>query len=111
MSPGHLWLLVLLAASSLWPGALNGHSVVPEPARTVALKAPAPAPVKSADAGFPLVGAKSALLVDLPSGQVLYDKDADTARPIASLAKLMTALLVVERTKPDTVVTIPNTHN
>ena len=37
-----------------------------------------------------------ALVVDANSSQVLFEKNANTALPIASITKLMTALVVVE---------------
>lgn len=42
------------------------------------------------------VDAKSALLIDLDSDQVLYDQDADQQRYPASITKIMTALLTLE---------------
>jgi serine-type D-Ala-D-Ala carboxypeptidase (penicillin-binding protein 5/6) len=47
--------------------------------------------------GEPRIGAPSAILVDARDGHVLYRRDADARRPIASTTKLMTALLSVER--------------
>jgi serine-type D-Ala-D-Ala carboxypeptidase (penicillin-binding protein 5/6) len=44
----------------------------------------------------PRIDVAAALLVDLGSGQVLVQESRDVARPIASLTKLMTALLVLE---------------
>lgn len=41
-----------------------------------------------------------ALVVDQQTGEVLYAKNAKTALPIASLTKLMTALVVVEAGQP-----------
>lgn len=40
--------------------------------------------------------AQSAILMDAASGRVLYTQDADTPRPIASITKLMTALICAE---------------
>ena len=37
-----------------------------------------------------------ALLMDAASGRVLYEKDADVKRPIASITKIMTCLIVLE---------------
>lgn len=54
----------------------------------------------------PEISAPSAILADLDSGQVLYEKAADEPRPIASLTKIATALLVMERTQPQDVVTV-----
>jgi D-alanyl-D-alanine carboxypeptidase (penicillin-binding protein 5/6) len=45
----------------------------------------------------PSVGASSAVLVDLGTGQVLFRKAPDRARPVASLTKIMTALVVLEK--------------
>lgn len=42
------------------------------------------------------VSAPSAVLQEVSTGQVLMQKDADTPRPMASVTKLMTALLVFE---------------
>lgn len=50
--------------------------------------------------------AAAAILADLDSGQVLFALDPRERRPIASLTKIMTALLVTERTDPDDVVTV-----
>jgi D-alanyl-D-alanine carboxypeptidase (penicillin-binding protein 5/6) len=45
----------------------------------------------------PRVDASAAILMDLESGQVLFSKSPEKARPIASLTKLMTALVVLEK--------------
>lgn len=45
----------------------------------------------------PQVDATSALLVDLSAGQVLLARSPDRPVPVASLTKVMTALLVLER--------------
>ncbi|MEQ2455189.1 D-alanyl-D-alanine carboxypeptidase family protein [Flavonifractor hominis] len=49
-----------------------------------------------AQAAGPNLSAASAILVDGASGRVLYAKDAQQERPIASITKLMTALVAVE---------------
>lgn len=43
------------------------------------------------------ISAQSALVMDLDSGMIIYKKDILKKRPIASLTKLMTALVVLER--------------
>jgi D-alanyl-D-alanine carboxypeptidase (penicillin-binding protein 5/6) len=106
-----LGLLAVLLYSAVNPGALNGQPAKQPTVHTVKLQDPAPAPVKQAGAVEPVVEAKSALLLDLPSGQVLFSKDADTPRPIASLAKLMTALVAVEHTKSEDVVPVGKLTN
>ncbi len=42
------------------------------------------------------VNAESVILINLDSGDVVYEKNADDPRPPASLTKVMTALLLVE---------------
>lgn len=49
-----------------------------------------------ADAAQVTVSAQSAVLMEAESGRVLYAKDADTQRLIASTTKLMTALVALE---------------
>lgn len=51
--------------------------------------------------------ARAAVVLDVVSGEVLYEKDAETAYPIASLTKLVTAMtLLDQKPKMDEVVTI-----
>ncbi len=54
----------------------------------------------------PEVAAAAWLLVDAGSGAELAAFDAGTPRPMASVTKLMTALVVVENTSPDEIVVI-----
>ena len=59
-------------------------------------------------ASAPTLSSRSAVIYEPESGLVLYEKDGDTSRPMASTTKLMTALLASERLSPDTVVTVPS---
>lgn len=54
----------------------------------------------------PTLTAKSALAFDADSGSILYSKNLDQELPIASLTKLMTALVVVKQANLGSVVTI-----
>ena len=59
--------------------------------------------------GIPNTAAKSVMMIDAKSGQVLYEKNADESRAAASTQKLLTALIVAEHgflDKPVTVETI-----
>ncbi len=60
----------------------------------------------SADSG-PAVTAAGAVIMDAGSGKVLWGKNPDTARFPASTTKVMTGLLLVERTRPDDILTAP----
>jgi D-alanyl-D-alanine carboxypeptidase (penicillin-binding protein 5/6) len=52
------------------------------------------------------LSARSAIVVDVESGQVLYAKAPDTRRFPASVTKIMTALLALERGDPNAVVVV-----
>ena len=52
-------------------------------------------------------GPKAGLAFDLADGRILWRRSATAVRPIASLTKLMTALLAVERFSPRQTVRIP----
>ena len=45
----------------------------------------------------------SAILMERSTGEVLYTKDADTSRPLASVTKIMTLLLIMEAIDNDKV--------
>ena len=57
----------------------------------------------------PNVTAASALVADLESGLALYEKAATEARPPASTAKIMTALVVIDQVPVDDVVVVSPT--
>lgn len=95
-------LLLLAHASAL--GALSPQSAPP----------PTPVPPNGSPSPFlsrlfeprdpipvPSVGTSAAILVEMGSGQVLFRKASDRARPVASLTKIMTALIVLEKEKGD----------
>lgn len=56
--------------------------------------------------GKPEVTAQAAILMDMKTGAVLYEKNADQIMEPASLTKIMTGLLAVELLDPATEVTI-----
>ena len=55
-------------------------------------------------AGAPQVQARAAVLMDAETGQVLFAKNAHQPLPPASLTKIMTAIVVLERCELDAVV-------
>lgn len=55
------------------------------------------------------VSAQSAILMEQDSGRVIFEKDAHTQRRIASITKIMTAILAIESGKLDETVTVSNT--
>ena len=59
-------------------------------------------------AGAPVrVKAKGALLADAATGQVLWSRDPTTPRPMASVTKVMTALLVLESNRLSEKIRVP----
>jgi D-alanyl-D-alanine carboxypeptidase (penicillin-binding protein 5/6) len=59
------------------------------------LTAPNTSPLMSHE--VPTVTARSVMIIDAHSGDVLYEKNADELRPAASTQKLLTALIIAER--------------
>jgi D-alanyl-D-alanine carboxypeptidase len=120
-------IAVVMAALAAGCGSSRVSSRRPPPAPALHPVAPplqvANGPVAAADPGRrPLilrtVGAadpvhvhfkrppRSGLLFDLDTGEVLWRRHPARERPIASLTKMMTALLVVDRARPDSRVLI-----
>lgn len=60
----------------------------------------------TAQAELPTITAKSVLLFDANSGKVLYKKNENAQRPVASTQKLLTALIVAEDGGMERIVTI-----
>ena len=50
--------------------------------------------------------ARSTIVMDMDSGRVLYEKNADEKRLIASITKIMTAVLAIENMPLDTEITV-----
>lgn len=62
-------------------------------------------PPEPAPAEPPPVDARSVIVVDALTGQVLYERNADERLPMASTTKIMTALVAIERGDLDQVIT------
>src|SRR4051794_18307619 len=55
----------------------------------------------------PQISAPAAIVIDARTGEKLYGVNPDDPRAIASTTKLMTALLTLEKTKPQQVFAMP----
>lgn len=88
-------LLVLQAplAKDL-PTAVAAVDALPA-ARYVAPTAPVPKKMEIERLGID-VSAESACVIDVATGRILFEKDANKAHPIASLTKLMTAMTLLD---------------
>ena len=87
------------AAGGLGASAVKAslHQAAPEPAGTMSIgeaiglhRIPDPLALRSA----------VALVVDSASGEILYDKNSNAVLPIASITKLMTAMVVLDARQP-----------
>ena len=54
----------------------------------------------------PPVSAKSAILIEEKTGNILYEKNIYEKLPMASTTKIMTALVAIENTEPDKIVKV-----
>ncbi len=92
-------LVASSGALGLWPVGFAAR----EPQNLAAALPPVPAPRQ-----FPSVElqAASAIVVDLSTGRAFFERDADTARPLASITKLVTAIVASDRLDGDAPVTI-----
>ncbi len=70
-----------------------------EPAKGIVLEEfkKIPKLIEKAEPQPPLVWSHSAITIDAESGKILYKKDEKKRMPIASLTKMMTAIVVAER--------------
>jgi|688.fasta_scaffold67968_2 D-alanyl-D-alanine carboxypeptidase (penicillin-binding protein 5/6) len=100
----------VLAAAAL----LTGCTVTPNASTQVRRAEPAATPVATAPAhatpvwpaSAPDLQAQSAILIDANTGDVIFQKNADVRRPVASTQKLLTGLLVARRGHLDGLITI-----
>ncbi len=59
----------------------------------------------------PQISAKSACIMHAQSGKILWQRNLQTQRYPASTTKILTALLLLEHTHPDEIITAPNDIN
>jgi D-alanyl-D-alanine carboxypeptidase (penicillin-binding protein 5/6) len=64
-----------------------------------------PVPAAAAPGDGPIVRAPAAILVEPATGDVVYQRNANDERPVASTTKLMTALVTLEHTRLSTMLT------
>jgi D-alanyl-D-alanine carboxypeptidase len=99
-----IWLLLLALLGPVATGAgLPATGSLRQSVEVYELVRPAPAP--------PSIKARSAILLDLDSGAVLFQLDAHGRRAPASLLKVATALVALEHLRLDQVVTVPVSIN
>lgn len=85
------------APGAAYAGGETGHAMPVATAARVGPSAAAPTGPLLRISGAPAgVAAKGAILADVATGQVLWARQAGIQRPMASIAKVMTAYLVIE---------------
>ena len=102
-------LCVIFSALTFTVSLITSCGGNPTPLSQVPTRAPNPVPVRVAAIPRtppPNVAAQSAIVVDIDSGRVLYAKNADIKREVASTQKIITALCVIDDGNIDKNVTI-----
>lgn len=94
--------LMLLCASTGAQATVNMPATIPPAPPSAAAQAPRKVGLKPA----PQVTASAVAVIDGDSGLMLFDKNANTPRPPASLTKIATAILAVEGTEATAGVTV-----
>jgi serine-type D-Ala-D-Ala carboxypeptidase (penicillin-binding protein 5/6) len=128
-----VWIVLLTAVAAIiggvaaWASTVAGGSPRPMPRQTVAAAvrtrpaatsspSPSPSPSRPRPPAGPVIDvagapggvkAKGAVLADAATGQLLWGRDVDTERPMASVTKVMTALLVLENGNPGRQIRVP----
>ena len=97
------------------PGApsstgITATTIAPAPTTVAVPQAPAPTSVAEATVDpstAPEIDATAYVVYDVGSGQWLAEQDADSAKPVGSLMKLLTAHVVMQAGDPTRVATVP----
>lgn len=87
---------VLLAAAGIWLSGIPVYNTLEVAAQDVSSG-------EKAEPGT--LYAQSAVLMDADSGRILFEKNGDEERAMASTTKIMTCILALERGNPDDTVT------
>jgi len=106
-----VWVPVLAGAQT--PSPAPAPTTVPPPTPVLlpngqTSPSPFPSALRTPEgaAVLPELDARAFILADLDSGQVLAERGARDRLPVASLTKIMTAMLVLERARPEDVVVV-----
>lgn len=97
---------------ALWPWFFLGIGIWGSGLETIAISPIPAASVHSPAIEWrynPVLSAKSALVMEISSAGENWGKNKNTPLPMASLTKLMTALLIIENHSLDEIVTVPQT--
>jgi D-alanyl-D-alanine carboxypeptidase (penicillin-binding protein 5/6) len=98
------------AKAGVRPTGITGptpkEEATPKPKRATRAKPARASEPPRSSGGVPNTGARSVMMIDARSGQILYEKNADETRAAASTQKLLTALIIAEHGFLDQPVTV-----
>lgn len=100
------FFFLLLLTIVFSPPSFLKQGFFPKNLTKVSLPKPAPYPESLAKNPPPSLTARSVVAIDVDSGTVLLEKDAQIATPPASTTKMMTALVVLENYQLDQVIRV-----
>lgn len=110
------WPLLIVVSLLFLPGNsyyealdLSSGLVSPEPDHLILPSLPPLS--RQSLSGQPSIAARSVLLADYDSGQILYQDNIDQPLPMASLTKIMTALVVLEEIPQEEIITVSQVQN
>lgn len=99
------FVLTLLTNLNADPGAFNGYVDNSQWQAASLLETPV-LPVKDQSFIAPIIGASGALAIDVDTGEILFDQNPHQILAIASLTKVMTAIVILEENDLDEIVTV-----
>ncbi len=102
---GPLLSVLLMGMIPVW--GLSGHTRALTGELSVAPPALTQSGTSPLQAISPSLSASGVIVMDLRSGQTLFERSSTVARPMASLTKLMTALIIVEHHAMNEKVKVP----
>jgi len=102
------FFLVFQNSSDNFPiiSLVDNYIVENQQAYILPISGPNYIPILDSNISRPIVDAKSAVVYDTRSSRFLYEKNSDMKLPIASLTKVMSAVIILEKLNLDDIVTI-----
>ena len=101
-----VFLCIISMSFGLFPSIPVYGASTKKPASEQIVKKPVKPKSPAVELGPFRVSADAAVLMDVATGNVLFNKQANKRRPPASTTKIMTAILGMELGRPDEVVTV-----
>ncbi|OGN01088.1 MAG: hypothetical protein A3B91_00725 [Candidatus Yanofskybacteria bacterium RIFCSPHIGHO2_02_FULL_41_29] len=91
---------LIIQLASRYNGSLNGQAYI------LPISGPNYIPILDSSISAPKIDSKSAVIYDTKSRRFLYEKESNIKLPIASLTKIMSAVVVLENLNLDDIVTV-----